>query len=291
MDASSIWPALLLTLLAGLATAIGSAIAFFAPRADTRFLGISLGFSAGVMIYVSFVELLPSGVDALEEISRSAHTTAVVALFVGMLLVAVIDRSVPLGYNPHEMRPRDRLDSPGSQGPPSSAANVEASGSAETDTRGKEAVGAEPLMKVGLLTAAVITLHNLPEGLATLLTSMQDIHLGMPVALAVGIHNIPEGIAVSVPVYYATGSRWQAFGWSALSGLSEPVGALLGLLLLSSFWSQALLGLSLAAVAGIMIFISFDVLLPSAETYGEHHPTVYALVAGMAVMALSLLLL
>ncbi|MBK5942044.1 zinc transporter ZupT [Halochromatium roseum] len=297
MDATSIGPALLLTLLAGLATAIGSVIAFFAPRANIRFLGVALGFSAGVMIYVSFVELLPSGVDALEEISSAPQTIAVVALFVGMLLVAVIDRSVPLGYNPHEMRSPNTLDSPGTrsspgtQGPSSSGVNAEASGNAETDSKGNEAVGAEPLMNVGLLTAAVITLHNLPEGLATLLTSMQDIHLGIPVALAVGIHNIPEGIAVSVPVYYATGSRWQAFGWSALSGLSEPIGALLGLLLLSGFWSQALLGLSLAAVAGIMIFISFDVLLPSAETYGEHHPTVYALVAGMAVMALSLLLL
>jgi ZIP family zinc transporter len=291
MDATSIGPALLLTLLAGLATAIGSVIAFFAPRANIRFLGVALGFSAGVMIYVSFVELLPSGVDALEAISSAPQTTAVVALFIGMLLVAVIDRSVPLGYNPHEMRTPGTQGSPGMQGAPSSAPNAEASSNAETDSKGNEPVGAEPLMNVGLLTAAVITLHNLPEGLATLLTSMQDIHLGIPVALAVGIHNIPEGIAVSVPVYYATGSRWQAFGWSALSGLSEPIGALLGLLLLSGFWSQALLGLSLAAVAGIMIFISFDVLLPSAETYGEHHPTVYALVAGMAVMALSLLLL
>ncbi|WP_462322511.1 zinc transporter ZupT [Halochromatium sp.] len=279
MDATSIGPALLLTLLAGLATAIGSAIAFFAPRADTRFLGIALGFSAGVMIYVLFVELLPAGGNALEAISSTPQTTAVVALFVGMLLVAVIDRLVPAGYNPHEMRAPDNAPSAG------------AAGSAGAGAGENEAIGAEPLMNLGLLTAGVITLHNRPEGLATLLTSIEDIHLGIPVALAVGIHNIPEGIAVSVPVYYATGSRWQAFGWSALSGLSEPLGALLGLLILSGFWSQALLGVSLAAVAGIMIFISFDVLLPSAETYGEHHPTVYALVAGMGVMALSLLLL
>ena len=283
MDVSSIGPALLLTLLAGLATAIGSAIAFFAPRANTRFLGIALGFSAVVMIYVSFVELLPSGVDALDEISSRAQTSAVGALFVGMLLVAVIDRLVPLGYNPHEVRTPSTAARPGAGG------NADAPATAGTGTRENEAASAEPLMNVGLLTAVAITLHNLPEGLATLLTTMEDIHLGLPVAVAVGIHNIPEGIAVSVPIYYATGSRWQAFGWSALSGLSEPLGALLGLLLLSGFWSQAVLGLSLAAVAGIMIFISFDVLLPSAETYGEHHPTVYALVAGMGVMALSLL--
>ncbi len=270
MDVTSIAPALLLTLLAGLATAIGSAIAFFAPRADTRFLAIALGFSAGVMIYVSFVELLPAGAAALKGISSAPQTTAVVALFCGMLLVAVIDRLVPLGYNPHEVHTPGTPGASGREGGPAAV---------------------DPLMRAGLLTAVAITLHNLPEGLATFLTSMDDMRLGLPIALAVGIHNIPEGIAVSVPIYYATGSRWQAFGWSALSGLSEPLGALLGLLLLSGFWSQTLLGLSLAAVAGIMIFISFDVLLPSAEAYGEHHPTVYALVAGMGVMALSLLLL
>ncbi len=278
MDTASIGPALLLTLLAGLATAIGSAIAFFAPRADTRFLAIALGFSAGVMIYVSFVELLPSGADALDRVSRAGQTSAVLALFFGMLLVAAIDRLVPLGYNPHEMRAPDHAGSARAPG---------TGGSASRETP----AGTDQLMQAGLVTAAAITLHNLPEGLATLLTSMEDMRLGLPVALAVGVHNIPEGIAVSVPIYYATGSRWKAFGWSALSGLSEPLGALLGLLLLSGFWSQTVLGLSLAAVAGIMIFISFDVLLPSAEAYGEHHLTVYAVVAGMGVMALSLLLL
>jgi ZIP family zinc transporter len=164
METTSIGPALVLTLLAGLATAIGSAIAFFAPRADTRFLAIALGFSAGVMIYVSFVELLPSGVAALEDISSTAEATAVVALFVGMLLAASIDRLVPASCNPHEMRcsgtsgGSDRAHS----GPP----------------------GADQMMRTGLLTAAAITLHNLPEGLATLLISMQDIHLGIPVAPA-----------------------------------------------------------------------------------------------------------
>ena len=158
----------------------------------------------------------------------------------------------------------------------------------EGDTSARKA---QHLMRAGLLTALAIGLHNFPEGLATFMTSVEDLRLGVPVAIAVGIHNIPEGIAVSVPIYYATGNRGLAFLLSALSGLSEPLGALLGLLLLAGFWSEVLLGLSLAVVAGIMIFISFDVLLPSAESYGEHHPTVYALVAGMAVMALSLLLL
>ncbi|MBK5969113.1 MULTISPECIES: zinc transporter ZupT [Thiorhodovibrio] len=265
MDIAVIAPALLLTFLAGLATAIGIVIAFFAPPTNLRFLSVALGFSAGVMIYVSFVELFPSASTALEGLVSSAHSIAVAALFAGMLVAAALDRLVPLGYNPHEMRVPD----------------------ASPTQAGK----ADQLMRVGLLSALSITLHNLPEGLATFLTSLEDLHLGLPVAIAVGIHNIPEGIAISVPVYYATASRAQAFGWSALSGLSEPLGALLGLLVVATVWSDILLGLSLAAVAGIMIFIAFDVLLPAAETYGEHHLAVYALVAGMAVMALSLLLL
>lgn len=265
MDMSAIAPALLLTLLAGLATAIGSLIAFLMPRTNLRFLSVALGFSAGVMIYVSFVELFPSASKALGDVIDPARTSAVVALFAGMLVAAALDRLVPLGYNPHEMRLPDASPS---------------------KTR-----EAENLMRVGLLSALSITLHNLPEGLATFLTSFEDPRLGLPVAIAVGIHNIPEGIAISVPVYFATGSRAQAFVWSALSGLSEPLGALIGLLVFATVWSDVMLGLSLAAVAGIMVFIAFDVLLPAAETHGEHHLAVYALVAGMAVMALSLLLL
>lgn len=268
MSQESVFLALLLTFLAGLATALGSAIAFFARRTNTRFLATALGFSAGVMIYVSFVELLPAGTEELVPAlgAGAGEAMAVAALFGGMLLVAAIDRLVPLGFNPHEMRQVVHDD--------------------VTPTR-----ETAHLMRAGVLTALAITVHNFPEGLATFMSSMEDLRLGLPVAIAVGIHNVPEGIAVSVPVYYATGNRGLAFGLSALSGLSEPLGALVGLLVLAGFWSDLVLGVSLAAVAGIMIFISFDVLLPSAEAYGEHHPTVYALVGGMLVMALSLWLL
>ncbi|MCG6895636.1 MAG: zinc transporter ZupT [Thiocapsa sp.] len=268
MNIESIGLAFALTLLAGLATAVGSAIAFFARRTNVRFLAMSLGFSAGVMIYVSFAELLPAGTAALQAtMEQGGRTAAVAALFVGILLVAAIDRLVPLGYNPHEMR------------------------MLEDENVAADAPRSQELMRAGLVTAVAITVHNFPEGLATFMSSVEDLRLGLPVAIAVAIHNIPEGIAVSVPVYYATGNRRLAFLLSALSGLAEPLGAALGFALLAGFWSETILGLSLAAVAGIMIFISFDVLLPSAEAYGEHHPTVYALIGGMAVMALSLLLL
>jgi ZIP family zinc transporter len=144
----------------------------------------------------------------------------------------------------------------------------------EEDAENAVAGGSEELTRAGLLTAVAITVHNFPEGLATFMSSVEDLRLGLPVAVAVGIHNFPEGIAVSVPIYYATGNRRLASGLSALSGLSEPLRALFGFAVLAGFWSDTVLGLSLAAVAGIMIFIAFDVLLPSAESYGDHHPTV-----------------
>jgi ZIP family zinc transporter len=257
--------ALVLTLLAGLSTAIGSLIALFARRTDTRLLAVAMGFSAGVMLYVSFVELLPSGSESLAEVlgAQDAANAAVAALFGGILAVALIDRLVPMDANPHEIH---RMNA---GAPPESA----------------------DLHRAGVLTAAAIAVHNFPEGLATFMSALDDLRVGVSVAVAIAIHNIPEGIAVAMPVFYATGSRGKAFLWSALSGLSEPLGAVLGLAVLAGVWSDLLLGLSLAGVAGMMIFISFDVLLPSAEAYGEHHAATYALIVGMGVMALSLLLL
>jgi ZIP family zinc transporter len=143
---------------------------------------------------------------------------------------------------------------------------------------------------MGILSALAIAIHNFPEGLATFIGGLQDPALGMSIAAAVAIHNIPEGIAVSVPLYYATGSRKKAFGLSFLSGLSEPVGAIIGFFLLLPFFNDFIFGLLFAVVAGIMVFISLDELLPTAEKYGEHHLAMYGVVAGMAVMATSLVL-
>lgn len=265
MNSEAVILALTLTLLAGLATAVGSTIAFFARRTNTRFLAMALGFSAGVMIYISFMELMPQAMESLTAGLGGEVGNAVVvsAFFGGILTIALIDRLLPLQFNPHEMRKVAEEDIPSTQ-------------------------RSAQLLRAGLLLAVAIALHNFPEGLATFISTLGDMRLGLPVAIAVGIHNIPEGIAVSVPIYYATGSRRMALALSALSGLSEPLGALLGFAVLAGFWSEMVLGVSLAAVAGIMVFISIDVLLPSAEAYGEHHLTVYALIAGMLVMALSL---
>jgi ZIP family zinc transporter len=254
-----------LTLLAGLATGIGSALALLARRTNTRFLSAALGFSAGVMVYVSFVEILADARASLSlELGRTTGGwVAVLSFFGGMGLTALIDRLVPAVENPHEVhRVEEMHHRPDAQ-----------------------------LMRMGLLSAAAIGLHNIPEGIATFVAALDNPRLGASIATAVALHNIPEGIAVAVPVFYATGSRARAFSWSFLSGLSEPAGALLAWLVLGPFLGAALRGVLFAAVAGIMVFISFDELLPTAREYGEHHLAVYGLTAGMAVMAASLVLL
>lgn len=257
---------LLLTLGAGLATGIGSAIAFFARHTSNRLLAFMLGLSGGVMIYVSFVELFPQAQRYLRDAAgeRAGTLCATLALFGGMLLIGIIDRLVPSVENPHEPRRAE-----------------------EMDRRPRHA----KLMRMGVMTALAIGIHNFPEGVATFMTAMDDTTLGVAIAAAIAIHNIPEGIAVAIPVYYATGDRGKAFRLSLLSGLAEPAGALLAWAILTPFLSPALMGCILAAVAGIMVFISLDELLPAAHEYGEAHTAIYGIVCGMAVMAASLLLL
>ena len=257
---------LLLTLGAGLATGIGSAIAFFARRTNKRLLSCSLGLSGGVMIYVSFVELFQQAQITLSE-EWGAHTgiiVTVVSFFAGILLIGVIDRLVPSFENPHEAHMVEEMDK---------------------QPRNPK------LMRMGMMTALAIGIHNFPEGIATFTSAVDNMALGVAIAVAIAIHNIPEGIAVSIPIFYATGDRKKAFKLSLLSGLAEPVGALLAYLVLMPFMSPTLMGCILAGVAGIMVFISIDELLPAAREYGEAHISIYGVVAGMALMAVSLILL
>lgn len=271
-DSETILIAFTLTLFAGLATGFGSLLGFLSRRTSTVFLTSALGFSAGVMLYVSFVEILPKGQEALiQDLGEVAGSwVAIAAFFGGIAFIALIDALVPHDENPHEMREIEALDVE-QQRPMGQKSDAQ-------------------LLRMGLFTAIAIAIHNFPEGLATFSAALSDPGLGLAIAIAIAIHNVPEGIAVSVPVYYATGSRSKAFWYSSLSGLAEPVGAVIGFTLLAPFFSPAVFGSLFAAVAGIMVFISLDELLPTAETYGEHHLCMYGLLAGMAVMALSLLL-
>ena len=258
MEEPNILIPLLLTLGAGLATGIGSAIAFFAKRTNKRLLSFSLGLSGGVMIYVSFVELFQQA-DATLSAEWGAYLGTVVTVasfFAGILLIGVIDRLVPSVENPHEAHSVEEMDH---------------------QPRNPK------LMRMGVMTALAIG--------ATFTSAVDNMALGVAIAAAIAIHNIPEGIAVSIPVYYATGDRRKAFRLSLLSGLAEPVGALLAYLVLMPFMSPTLMGCILAGVAGIMVFISIDELLPAAREYGEAHISIYGVVAGMALMAVSLIML
>lgn len=259
--------ALGLTLFAGLSTGIGSLIAFFAKSTNKKFLSAALGFSAGVMIYVSMIEIFSkarsSFVAALGE--KQGTWMTVVAFFSGILLIMLIDKLVPDYENPHELRDMD-----------------DEGRSVDSENR--------RLMRMGFVVALAIAIHNFPEGFATFISAVDDPAMAIPIAVAIAIHNIPEGISVSVPIYYATGNKKKALMYSFLSGFAEPVGAIAGYLVLRSFMNDLVFGFTFAAVAGIMVFISLDELLPAAQQYGEHHISIYGLVAGMAVMALSLLL-
>lgn len=259
--------AFVLTVFAGLSTGIGSLLGLLSKRFNPKMLTIALGFSAGVMIYVSLVEIFIKAKDSLTAAlgEKSGYTWTVIAFFTGMFFIAIIDKLIPSYENPHEMNITEKI-----------------AGSTEQEKK--------KLMRMGIFSALAIGIHNFPEGLATFMSGLTDPSLGISIAVAIAIHNIPEGLAVSAPVYFATKSRKRAFILSALSGLSEPVGALIGFFLLRAFFNDMTFGFIFASVAGIMVYISLDELLPTAEEYGEHHLAIGGLIAGMIIMAISLLL-
>lgn len=254
-ETSQVLLAFALTLFAGLATGIGSLVAFVAKRTNTKFLSFSLGFSAGVMVYISFMELVPEAGKVLNDLQL------VLSFFGGIGLIAIIDFLIPEDENPHEIHLAEDMEK-----------NVR-------------------LKRMGIMIALSIAIHNFPEGVAAFMSGMNSLDVGIPIALAIAIHNIPEGIAVALPIYYSTKSKKKAFGAALLSGMVEPVGAVVGFLLLQSVLNNVTLGILLAAVAGIMVYISFDELLPMAREYGNGHIEIIGVSLGMLVMAVSLVLL
>lgn len=255
-----------LTLFAGLSTGIGSLIAFLGKKDNPSFLTLALGFSAGVMVYVSMIEIFPKARAALEAPLgfKGAYVFTTFSFFMGIALIALIDKFVPECDNPHEIR-------------------------SYSNEKEKE-TGHSALHRTGIFVALAIAVHNFPEGLATFMSALRDPVLGVSIAVAIALHNIPEGVSVSVPIYNATGSKKKAFVYSFLSGLAEPVGALAGYTILRQFMTDIVFGVIFASVAGIMVYISVDELLPTAEEYGKHHYCIMGFIAGMALMAVSLLL-
>ena len=262
LDSKAVLFAFLLTLIAGLSTGIGGLVAWSTKHTHRRLLSVALGFSAGVMVYVSLVEMFQQSRVSLAEAygEKAGAWLSFSAFFCGIFIAAIIDKLVPSAENPHEVHTIEE----------------------------KNRIKDKRLMRTGVLVAIALAIHNFPEGLVTFVAGLSDGKIGLSVAFAVALHNIPEGISVSVPIYHATRSRNKALFYSSLSGLAEPLGALIGFLLFRQYLGSGLLGVLLAAVAGIMIFISMDELLPAAREYGEHHLSIYGFIAGMAIMGASL---
>lgn len=251
-----------LTMIAGLSTGLGSILAFFTKRSNHKALSGALGLSAGVMVYISFMEMMPQSLHllSLQNSEQQAMVYMLLAFFGGIALIWGIDLLIPEDENPHEMH------------------------------RIEEVEHKSGLKRTGIMLALAIGIHNFPEGLATFASALSGMDIAIPIVIAIAIHNIPEGIAVSVPIYHATGNRKKAFWYSFLSGMAEPLGALIGFLVLLPFWSDTINAFLLAFVSGIMVFISFDELLPGAEKYGHHHWTIGGVICGMMLMAGSLLM-
>ncbi|ASE91709.1 zinc transporter ZupT [Campylobacter jejuni] len=282
-----IFIAMLLTLFAGFSTAIGSIIAFFSRKDDLRVLSLGLGFSAGVMIYISFMEILPTALKDFKNYYNShwAELLGMACFFGGILISLLIDKLIPEDVNPHE--PKEDLSELKICPLPQKGQNPPKFHPGEK----LHQINTKALKRTGIFTALAIAIHNFPEGFATFISSLDNLTLGIAIAIAVAIHNIPEGLAVSLPIYHATGDKKKAFIYSALSGFAEPLGAFVGALILLPFIGDLTLAISFAVIAGIMVFISLDELLPAAKTYDKAHDSLYGLIAGMMIMALSLNLL
>lgn len=264
--------AFVLTLFAGLSTTFGALLAFFTRADNKKFLSVTLGFSAGVMIYISFMEMMPTALQHLmvQYDEKTATIIMVAGFFAGVILFGIIDRLVPEAENPHTMQSEEDI---------------------ESLRDGMGVAHKQNLERMGFMSAIAVTVHNFPEGLVTFMSAVISPELGISIAVAVAIHNIPEGIAVAVPIYQATGDKRKALTLTFLSGFAEPLGALVGYVVLSSIFNDTTFGVIFALVAGIMVFISLDELLPASREYGESHLSIYGLFFGMLIMAISLIII
>lgn len=259
-----------LALIAGLSTGLGGLAVIFLKKTSPVVLSVMLGFSAGIMVYVSFIELYQEALGNLCLVHGPVNgkVMTVLSFFFGITLMAFINEFIPEPNHPHHLKKIEttRIEN-----------NRHSTGEKSR------------LLRTGIFTALAVTIHNFPEGIASYASAMKSPLLGFSVALAIAIHNIPEGIAISIPVYYATGSKKKAFFYSLISGLSEPLGAIIAFLVLGRIISDNLFGIIFGAVAGIMVYVSIDELLPTAREYGEHNLSILGLMLGMAVMAISII--
>lgn len=274
IDPVSFLYAFSLTLLAGISTSFGAFLAFFKTKDEGRVLSFGLGFSGGVMIYLSFVEILPK---SIEYFSKSCNDTyanifGVVCFFVGMLIAFGIDFLIPKDVNPHELKSQNEVY-------------------CEMSDKQKYISSNRHIYRTAIFTAIAITIHNFPEGFATFMSALDNFVFGVSIAIAVAIHNIPEGLAVSLPIYHATGDKKQALKLTLLSGLTEPLGAIVGYFILAPLLGNYTLAIGFGMIAGVMVFISIDTLFPASKLSTKGHESVIGVMFGMAIMAISLILL
>lgn len=282
----AVWTALAIAFGAGMATVLGGVLVVFFKANNTRLLSFGLAFSGGAMVYVSLVEIFAKAQVSFAAAlaPQAAYATATLFFFIGVGLLFAIDRFIP---NPHTGM---------SEADVRAAAQELARGVLPDSVKvaGKmdaaEAVNRKIVARVGMLAAFAITAHNLPEGLATFFATLDNPTVGLALAVAIAVHNIPEGVSIAVPVYYATGSRSKAIWATLISGLAEPLGAIVGYVLLAGVLTPFVFGAVFAVIAGAMVFLALDELLPAARTYSKGHETVYGMLVGMAVIALSLVL-
>jgi len=241
---------LLLAFLAGISTLVGSLIFLFIKKFNRKSLSFFLGLSAGAMIYLSFMELLPSSLRSIGFIPTN------ILFFLGILFIGIIDFIVPHHYS---------------------------------KVCFKNGTPYNKLMMTGTMTILGITIHNFPEGAAVFMSSYGNLKFGLLIALATALHNIPEGIAVSVPIYYATRNKWKSIGYSFIAGIAEPIGAVITFLVLRPFISSTFLAYLFAFIAGIMVFISLDELLPSCFEHSQGHRAIIGIITGMFLIASSLI--
>ncbi len=263
-DLSPVTIAALVCVLAAASTVFGGLSVLWAKRSNPRLLAFGLAFAGGAMVYISFVEILVKSQDYFKQEfagTQMPYLAATVAFFIGILLLVILDRLLP---NPHlKLDPRRPHKHP------------------HTHTH---------IKRVGLFATLAITAHNIPEGMATFFATLDHPDLGIALAVAIAIHNIPEGVSIAIPVYYATGSRRAAFTATLISALAEPFGAAIGYVILAPFLSPMVYGALFGIIAGAMVYLALDELLPTARRYAKGHETVYGIIAGMGALAVSLVL-
>lgn len=268
----NVFATFLITFVAGASTAIGSALTFFIKRNDFRWLALGMSFSAGVMIYISFMDILPLAFShvASDGVSlfgmgaeKSGKACGMLAFFAGAVVAGLIDAFIPTHVHGEML------------------SGAEKSGARKDGGK---------MGRAAILTAVAITVHNFPEGLSVFVAGLGDINTGLAVGFAIMLHNIPEGLSVSLPIYSATGKKWRSFAIGALSGLTEPLGALAAYFVLLPILTPSVVGAALVSTAGIMVYIALDELLPMARDYGEEHYGIFGALAGIALMSVSSLL-